>query len=142
MPPPPHESDNRELAFQRVQLTFESDEMFVGGNVDWVSHDAVVETLEPRVFHIDLKNPTLDGELPADIQELAAELRNLLNPPPNRFIESLISEVMPDDLIILDVIPGSESEQWRDQKAITLRRKDPEIPEVVNWGVQADTAAG
>ena len=133
LPPPPHESDNRELAFQRVQLTFDSDELFVGGNVDWVSHDAVVETLEPRVFHIDLKNPTLDGELPADIQELAAELRNLLNPPPNRFIESLIAEVMPDDLIILDVIPGSESEQWRDQKAVTLRRKDPEIPEVVNW---------
>ena len=133
LPPPPHESDNRELAFQRVQLTFDSDELFVGGNVDWVSHDAVVETLEPRVFHIDLKTPALDAELPADIQELAAELRNLLNPPPNRFIESLIAEVMPDDLIILDVIPGSESEQWRDQKAITLRRKDPEIPEVVNW---------
>ena len=133
LPPPPHESDNRELAFQRVQLTFDSDELFVGGNVDWVSHDAVVETLEPRVFHIDLKTPALDAELPADIQELAAELRNLLNPPPNRFIESLIAEVMPDDLIILDVIPGSESEQWRDQKAVTLRRKDPEIPEVVNW---------
>ena len=133
LPPPPHESDNRDLAFQRVQLTFESDEMFVGGNVDWVSHDAVVETLEPRVFHIDLKNSTFDSELPADIQELAAELRNLLNPPPNRFIESLIGEVIPDDLIVLDVIPGSESEQWRDQKAVTLRRKDPEIPEVVNW---------
>ena len=133
LPPPPHESDNRELAFQRVQLTFESDEMFVGGNVDWISHDAVVETLEPRVFHIDLKNSTFDSELPPDIQELAAELRNLLNPPPNRFVESLIAEVMPDDLIVLDVIPGSESDQWRNQKVVTLRRKDPEVPEVVNW---------
>ena len=133
LPPPPHESDNRELAFQRVQLTFESDEMFVGGNVDWVSHDAVVETLEPRVFHIDLKNSTYDSELPPDIQQLAEEFRRLLDPPPNRFIESLIAEVLPDDLIVLDVIPGSESEQWRNQKVVTLRRKDPEIPEVVNW---------
>ena len=133
LPPPPHESDNRELAFQRVQLTFESDEMFVGGNVDWVSHDAVVETLEPRVFHIDLKNSTFDSELPPDIQQLAEEFRRLLDPPPNRFIESLIAEVLPDDLIVLDVIPGSESEQWRNQKVVTLRRKDPEIPEVVNW---------
>ena len=133
LPPPPHESDNRELAFQRVQLTFESDDMFVGGNVDWVSHDAVVETLEPRVFHIDLKNSTFDSELPPDIQQLAEEFRRLLDPPPNRFIESLIDEVLPDDLIVLDVIPGSESEQWRNQKVITLRRKDPEIPEVVNW---------
>ena len=133
LPPPPHESDNRELAFQRVQLTFESDDMFVGGNVDWVSHDAVVETLEPRVFHIDLKNSTFDSELPPDIQQLAEEFRRLLDPPPNRFIESLIDEVLPDDLIVLDVIPGSESEQWRNQKVVTLRRKDPEIPEVVNW---------
>ena len=133
LPPPPHESDNRELAFQRVQLTFESDDMFVGGNVDWVSHDAVVETLEPRVFHIDLKNSTYDSELPPDIQQLAEEFRRLLDPPPNRFIESLIAEVLPDDLIVLDVIPGSESEQWRNQKVVTLRRKDPEIPEVVNW---------
>ena len=133
LPPPPHESDNRELAFQRVQLTFESDDMFVGGNVDWVSHDAVVETLEPRVFHIDLKNSTFDSELPPDIQQLAEEFRRLLDPPPNRFIESLIAEVLPDDLIVLDVIPGSESEQWRNQKVVTLRRKDPAIPEVVNW---------
>ena len=133
LPPPPHESDNRELAFQRVQLTFESDEMFVGGNVDWVSHDAVVETLEPRVFHIDLQNAVLDSELPPDIRRLAEELRRLLNPPPNRFIESLIAEVLPEDLIVLDVIPGSESEQWREQRSLTLRRKDPEIPEVVNW---------
>ncbi len=133
LPPPPHESDNRELAFQRVQLTFESDEMFVGGNVDWVSHDAVVETLEPRVFHIDLKNSTFDSELPPDIQDLAQELRRMLDPPPNRFIESLIAEVLPEDLIVLDVIPGSESDQWRDQKVVSLRRKDPAIPEVVNW---------
>ena len=133
LPPPPHESDNRELAFQRVQLTFDSDELFVGGNVDWISHAAVVETLEPRVFHIDLKSSTFDSELPPDIQELAAELRNLLNPPPNRFIESLISEVLPEDLVVLDVIPGSESDRWRDQRVVTLRRKDPEIPEVVNW---------
>ena len=133
LPPPPHESDNRELAFQRVQLTFESDDMFFGGNVDWVSHDAVVETLEPRVFHIDLKNSTFDSELPPDIQQLAEEFRRLLDPPPNRFIESLIDEVLPDGLIVLDVIPGSESEQWRNQKVVTLRRKDPEIPEVVNW---------
>ncbi len=133
LPPPPHESDNRELAFHRVQLTFDSDEMFVGGNVDWVSHDAIVETLEPRVFHVDLKNSSLDSELPPDIQQLASQLRRLLNPPPNRFIESLIAEVLPEDLIVLDVIPGSDSEQWRDQKAITLRRKDPEVPEVVNW---------
>lgn len=133
LPPPPHESDNRELAFQRVQLTFDSDEMFAGGNVDWISHDAIVETLEPRVFHIDLKNSTFDSELPSDIQELAVELRTLLNPPPNRFIESLISEILPDDLIVLDVIPGSESDQWRNQRVVTLRRKDPEVPEVVNW---------
>ena len=133
LPPPPHESDNRELAFQRVQLTFDSDELFVGGNVDWVSHDAVVETLEPRVFHIDLKNSTYDSELPLDIQQLASELRRLLDPPPNRFIESLIAEILPDDLIVLDVIPGSESDQWRNQRVVSLRRKDPAIPEVVNW---------
>lgn len=133
LPPPPHESDNRELAFQRVQLTFDSDELFVGGNVDWVSHAAVVETLEPKVFEIDLKNSALDGEFPPDIQQLASELRLLLNPPPNRFVESLIAEVLPDDLIVLAVDPGSESEQWRNQRKVTLRRKDPEIPEVVNW---------
>jgi|GEM_PF-468445 transglutaminase-like putative cysteine protease len=133
LPPPPHESDNRTLAFQRVQLTFDSNELFVGGNVDWVSHDAIVETLEPKVFEIDLKNSVLDSEFPSDIQDLASNLRRLLNPPPNSFVESLIAEVLPDDLIVLSVEPGSDSEQWRDQKTVKLRRKDPEIPEVVNW---------
>ena len=133
LPPPPQESENRDLAFQRVQLTFDSDQLFVGGNVDWLSHDAVVETLEPKVFEIDLKSSVLDGELPLDIQQIASELRSLLNPPPNRFIEALIREVLPDDLIVLSVEPGSESDQWRDQSKVTLRRKDPAIPEVVNW---------
>ncbi len=133
LPPPAQESENRELAFQRVQLTFDSDDLFVGGHVDWISHDAVVEILEPKVFEIDLRSSVRDGEFPPDVQQVASELRSLLNPPPNRFIETLVQEILPDDLIVLSVEPGSESDQWRDQRSVTLRRKDPETPDVVNW---------
>ncbi len=132
-PPPPHESAERELAFQSVQLTFDSDDLFSGGNVDWVSHDAVVETLAPLEFRIDLRSDVGDSEFSEDIRELAKELRRLLDPPPNRFVESLVSEMLPDDLVLVNVAPGGDTEFWKRQDSVTVARKEPEIPDVVAW---------
>ena len=133
LPPPPHESGKRELAFQQVQLTFNTDELFTGGNVDWVSHDALVETLKPPVFKIDLKDPSNNSNLPPDVQDLAEEWTHSLNPPPNKFVESYITSVLPEHLTLVEASPGGDTDNWTSQDSVTLVRKEPDIPDVTDW---------
>ena len=64
VPPPRAEWNRRAEVEQTVQLNFDSDSFLAGGNLDWLSHDAVVETLRPKDFVIDLHNPESDIALP------------------------------------------------------------------------------
>ncbi|MBM3932893.1 MAG: hypothetical protein FJ319_01065 [SAR202 cluster bacterium] len=141
LPPPPHESSRRELAFQTVVLTFASEELFSGGNVDWVSHNAIVETLPPKEFTIKIHDPSGDGALPEDVREIARDIRNRLVSPPSRFVESLVIEVLPADLQLVKVTPGSDAKDWTRQETVTIARKEPQVPDVVAWRFDGELPA-
>lgn len=133
LPPPPQNSDNRTLAFHRIQLTFQSQDAFTGGNVDWVSRDAVVETLHPKFWQIDVKDASDDSGLPQDVQQVAQKIRQALDPPQHQFVKSIVHDLLPKDLLVMDITRGGDGNDWRNQQTVTLRRQDPEYPVVVNW---------
>ena len=114
MPPPRPEWLKRAEVEQTVQLNFDSDNFLAGGDLDWLSHDAVVETLRPKEFVIDLQNPDSDAELPEDIQRVAQSIRDE-GEPPQRFVESYISRMLPSDLVLNSVgFVANEHGQRRD----------------------------
>ena len=133
--PPRAEWLRRENVEQTVQLAFDSDSFLAGGNLDWLSHDAVVETLRPKSFAIDLHDPEADADLPEDIQEVAQAIRDA-GEPPQRFAESYISRMLPDDLVLNSV--GFVSDEHSSGGGMVLQtlnveRKASAIPEIVSW---------
>ena len=72
--PPPQETLMRTPVDQSVELTFDSNKLFHGGNISRISRDAVAETLRPMSFEIDLKGSFSGSELPEDVRELAEEI--------------------------------------------------------------------
>ncbi len=134
VPPPRPEWLRREDVEQTVQLNFDSDSFLAGGNLDWLSHNAVVETLRPKNFAIDLHNPETDAGLPEDIQEVAQILRDS-GEPPQRFVESYISRILPDDLV-LNSVGFAEDEHGTGGMVVhmlNIERKPSAIPEIVSW---------
>ena len=69
--PPTQESEKRLLTSQSVQFSFDTNRLLAGGNVDWISREAVIETLAPLRFQIDMRNDRRDRHLPVEIRELA-----------------------------------------------------------------------
>ena len=133
LPPPRQESFKREAVFQRLQPTSDTLTVLSGGNVDWINREAVVETLVPLEFEIDLRDPSNDGRLPEDIQGLARKLRSELSPPPTAFVESYIAKMLPLDLVLTDVSPKDDGATRTGLEKINLARKEPNLPDVVSW---------
>lgn len=133
--PPPRPEWRKTLQIdQTVQLNFASDSFLAGGNLDWLSHDAVVETLRPKEFVIQMHNPEADKTLPPDIREIAEALREA-GDPPQRFAESYISRVLPND-IVLNSIRFAIDDQATGVPVldtVSLERKDVAAPEIVSW---------
>jgi hypothetical protein len=134
VPPPRAEWNKRAEVAQTVQLNFDSDSFLAGGNLDWLSHDAVVETLRPKDFMIDLHNPESDGALPEDIQEVAQAIRDA-GEPPQRFVESYISRLLPDDLVLNSVgfVADEHGNGGMVVQSLNIERKPSPIPEIVSW---------
>ncbi len=134
VPPPRPEWNRRAEVEQTVQLNFDSDSFLAGGNLDWLSHDAVVETLRPKDFVIDLHNPESDIALPKDIQEVAQTIRDA-GEPPQRFVESYISRLLPDDLVLNSV--GFAADEHGNGamvvQSLNIERKPSAVPEIVSW---------
>ena len=134
VPPPRPEWLRREEVEQTVQLNFDSDSFLAGGNLDWLSHDAVVETLRPKDFVIDLHNPASDAALPKDIQEVAQRIRDE-GEPPQRFVESYISRMLPSDLVLNSVgfVADEHGTGTMVAQKLNIERKPSAIPEIVSW---------
>ena len=133
LPPPPQESFKRVPVYQRLYLTFDTDVLLTGGNVDWVSRDAVVETLAPMRFEIDLVDSSGDGQFPKDIANLASELRRELSGQPADLVASTVSQMLPVDIVFVDVGPESGGQELSAAKTVILERKEPILPDVVSW---------
>ena len=133
-PPPRPQWNRRDMVEQSVQLNFNSDSFLAGGNLDWLSHDAVVETLRPKDFVIDLHNPESDAELPEDIQQVAQNIRDS-GEPPQRFVESYISRMLPDDLVLNSVgfVTDEHSGGGMVAQSLNIERKASALPEIVSW---------
>ena len=134
VPPPRAEWNRRAEVEQTVQLNFDSDSFLAGGNLDWLSHDAVVETLRPKDFVIDLHNPESDTALPEDIQEVARTIRDE-GEPPQRFVESYISRLLPDNLVLNSVgfVADEHGTGGMVVQSLNIERKPSAVPEIVSW---------
>ena len=133
LPPPPQESFDRVPVAQALQLNFETYNLFSGGNLEWISRDAVAETLAPLEFEINVLNPALNAELPADVRDLAEKLRQEVNSPEAPFGESQIARMLPLDLILLSVHPDSRGANSSSLQKVTVARKAPSLPDIVTW---------
>ena len=131
--PPRSDFLKRVSVDQSLQLSFPTKKFLSGGSLDWVSHDGVVESLAPKKFKIDLLDDTNDQLLPEDIQRIGARIREELRFPPDRFVESFVSRILPEDLVLekLSVARGQEGHEV--YVGVTLIRKEPITPEVVSW---------
>ncbi|MCI0770452.1 MAG: transglutaminase domain-containing protein [Chloroflexi bacterium] len=134
LPPPRSDSKDRISVEQSLQLNFETDNFLAGGSLDWLSHDAVLETLRPMTFEIDLLDDSSDFLLPTDIQELSAAIREDQEMLPDSFVESYISRFLPPDLVLNEVRYGTDVETGSDfLEGLTLERKAAVASEIVSW---------
>ena len=133
IPPPRPEWRDTVSVEQVVQLNFASDSFLAGGNLDWLSHDAVVETLRPKEFEIRMRDTESDKVLPPDIQQIAAALREA-GDPPQRFAESYISRALPSDIVLNSVrFETDEQTGIVELDGVTLERKSAAAPEIASW---------
>ena len=137
--PPRQESFKRVPVFQSVELGFDSDNLFSAGNLDWVSHDTIVEQLAPLEFDIEIIDSAGDSRLPEHIRGLAKELRRKLDNSSRIFgdanfdLESHVSSLLPEDLYLVGVGMAADSVHFPIPERVTIARKVPEIPDLVAW---------
>jgi transglutaminase-like putative cysteine protease len=133
-PPPRVDTLKRTQVNQSLQLSFGTSNFLAGGSLEWISRSGELEILAPKQFEIGLRDSSKDGALPADVQELARELREDLATPPDRFIESYITRILPEDMVLVRLntvqIPGSQRPAL---DSVVLERKEPIAPEIVSW---------
>ena len=84
-------------------------------------------------FEIDLLDDTDDQLLPEDIQRVGAQIREELRFPPDRFVESFVSRILPEDLVLGKLSVSRGREGHRVYVGVTLVRKEPITPEVISW---------
>ena len=132
IPPPRVDSLSRIRTEQSLYLDFDTSNFLSGGTLDWISEDAIVQTLLPKEFEIDLLDSSKDSQFPEDIQRLAVELREELDPPPKEAAESYISKMVPGDLVLTGVTPDGEAGRPRALETVTLTRKAPSAPDIVS----------
>ena len=132
--PPPQETLMRTPVDQSVELTFDSNKLFHGGNISRISRDAVAETLRPMSFEIDLKGSFSGSELPEDVRELAEEIAGY-NPKFAKYDVSLIEMMLPGDLVLVSPHPDSLEQNTDGPPLVkmTLARKAPVLPDVIAW---------
>ena len=135
LPPPPQESFRRTEVTQTVIVQFDTNNLWVGGNVDWLNRDAVVETLRPKSFTIDIRGADDTGH-PDDVRAVAEGLRRMLDPLTTVFVEAEIAQMLPNDLALVSVSPDIEAANRSRIDTVTIARKAPTIPDVVGWRAQ------
>jgi transglutaminase-like putative cysteine protease len=137
--PPPQESVSRLPTSQTVEVAFETDSLFTGGNLGWVSRPAVVETLAPMSFEIDLFDSSGDESFPEEIQGLARRLRDVDLRSPVAALGQ-ISRIIPSDMVLTGPPPASVEEFGQALNKVVVERKGPLFPDVVMWRFQEPLA--
>ena len=132
--PPRTDSLKRISVDQTLQLGFDTSQLFAGGSLDWVSRNAVVHTLAPKEFRIDLRDPTSDAILPEDVRSVAATLRTEVPKADSSQVESFISRIVSEDLALVEYTLGGAEQAA--VEIVTLTRKDPIFPEIVAWNLE------
>lgn len=132
--PPRTDSLERVSVDQTLQLSFATNDFLAGGSLDWLSHDAVLETLSPKKFEIDLRDFSNDYLFPDDVQDVALALRREVRQPIEPALESRITRALPSDLVLdrivtsFDDLTEQEVLDW-----VVLARKETLTPEIVSW---------
>ena len=135
LPPPQGDMLKRIPKSQVLQLGFASDKFLTGGGYDWVSLEGTAESLEPKKFDIHLEDNSLDETMPADIRELAENLRADSIGLTLQAVQTLASQLAPDDLILVEVLTDdSDDAEW-----VVFQRKAPTTPDLVAWGFKEST---
>ncbi len=135
LPPPQGDTLKRVPRSQILQLGFSTDRFLTGGGYDWVSREGVAESLEPMKFFIHLEDDSLDETMPPDIRELAQELRSESIGLTPGGVQTLATQLAPDDLIFLELLrdtPGNA--EW-----VVFQRKAPTTPDLVAWHFKEST---
>ncbi len=136
LPPPPQESFRRIEDTHSIVVQFETNNLWAGGNIEWISRGAIAETLKPKTFTIEIEDPLNDQGLPDDVKNVAQELRSLLIPLKTVFVEAEIVRNLPGDLSLISVSPGIQDTDRDRIDTVTISRKEPTIPDVVGWRTQ------
>ena len=134
--PAPQETAKRLDVNQTVMLNFETKSAMTGGELQWISEPMVLHTLQPKQFVLDLTAPEVDPALPDDVRAVAVTLLDELNPPPEQaFVESYISRLLPQDLVLEDIQrqPSEDEEEPVVIEKVILERKAPVKQEIVSW---------
>ena len=124
------DSTRRESIEQNVHLSFGTMSLLAGGSLDWASREAVVETLRPKVFQIDMSDPSAEADYPEDIRLLAAELRGLPNQSADQPLGPVVAQMIPDDLSLVEVTGDNTIPNRTSLATVTLQRKIPLAPDV------------
>ena len=135
LPPPQGDMLKRVPKSQVLQLGFASDKFLTGGGYDWVSLEGTAESLEPMQFDIHLEDNSLDETMPADIRELAENLRADSVDLTPQAVQTLASQLAPDDLILVEVLTDDSD----DAERVVFQRKAPTTPDLVAWGFKEST---
>lgn len=135
LPPPQIDTLKRVPRSQILQLGFSTDRFLTGGSYDWVSLEGIADSLEPMKFYIHLEDASLDETMPPDIRELAQRLRSESAGMTPGGVQSIATQMAPDDLIFLEVLrdtPGNA--EW-----VVFQRKAPTTPDLVAWHFKEST---
>ncbi len=135
LPPPQGDMLKRIPKSQILQLGFSSDRFLTGGGYDWVSREGTVESLEPLKFYIHLEDDSQDETMPADIRELAASLRSDSIGMTPQAVQSVASQLVPNDLLLIEVLTDDSGDaEW-----VVFQRKAPTAPDLVAWRFKEST---
>ena len=129
----PHKVSSPVVVTQTLEVNVATLELLSGGNIEWISRESEFETLEPMQFEIDLSGTVADGQLPADVARLAAELARKFSPLPAGFVESNVSDMLPEDLRLVKPSFRADGAGRSHLEKVTLARAGPVAPDVVSW---------
>ena len=136
--PPREDLAKRESIEQSLLLNFETSSLLSGGSLDWVSRDAVVETLKPKQFQIKISDPSSDSEFPRDIQQLAKDLREIADQPAGQFVESAIASLIPSDLTLMAATRDGKITDRTVLETVVVERKVSLAPEAASLRFTTD----
>ena len=134
--PAPQETAKRLDVNQTVMLNFETKSAMTGGELQWISEPMVLHTLQPKRFELDLLASEVDPALPDDVRGVAITLLDELDSLPEQaFVESYISRLLPQDLVLESVQRQTDEETDEPGviEKVILERKAPVQQEVVSW---------